>query len=241
MTPPFCLWSRDTMRADRIWSGLLLAVVLLGGPALSATAQIKRSPEMNVQYHRAEAAWKSGASMLEAKARVDRVLQELPEDVEALKLRAQVLLALDRDAEALADARRAVTLRPDDGEAHLILCETARRNGDRVLAERALAAAAELVLDDAALHVRLSWNAVLLGKLDEAESFARIAMASGAEEPAAYYQLARVFILKNQAADAVTVLAGGLRASLLDPAAIAADTVLVRIADHPDLKPLLGN
>ena len=229
----------DTMRMRWVWKGFLLGVVLLTTQVMSAHAQIVRSQEMNVQYHRAETAWKSGASVLEVKTRIDRVLKALPDDVEALKLRAQVLLKLDRVAEALADVQRAVALSPKDGEAHLILCEAARRNGDTALAERALTAAAELALDDAALHIRLSWNAVLLDRLDTAESFARGAMASDPDEAAAYYQLARVFVLKDQSDAAAMVLINGLNTSILDPSVIAADTVLVRVVDHPDLRPLL--
>ena len=221
------------------WKTWGLAVVLFAGSVAGTQAQGVRPYELNVQYHRAETAWKSGASVLEVKARVDRVLEALPNDVEALKLRAQALLKMDRDKEALTDARRAVRLRPKDGEAHLILCEAARRNGDDEGAERALDAASELALDDAALHIRLSWNAVLLDKLNKAEAFARVAMASDPDEAAAYYQLARVFILQQQREAAATVLLNGLNASILDPGAITADTVLVHVVDHPALRPLL--
>ena len=222
---------------NRPWLNMMVLVAaLLAGLPTWAQAQGVRPPELNVQYHRAETAWKSGASVLEVKARVDRVLEALPNDVEALKLRAQALLKMNRHEEALTDARRAVRLRPKDGEAHLILCETARLNGDAERAERALDAASALALDDAALHIRLSWNAVLLGKLDKAESFARVAMASDPDEAAAYYQLARVFVLKQQPEAAATVLLNGLNASLLDPVAITADTVLIHVVDHPDLR-----
>jgi Flp pilus assembly protein TadD len=231
---------RITMRTRHPRKGVWLVIVLLAGPLAGAQAQSARPPELNVQYHRAETAWKSGASVLEVKARVDQVLEALPDDVEALKLRAQALLKMERNEEALDDARRVVRLSPKDGEAHLILCEAARRNGDIEGAERALAAASELALDDAALHIRLSWNAVLLGNLDKAESFARVAMASDPNEAAAYYQLARVFILKRQPEEAVTVLLSGLNASILDADAVTADTVLVQVVDHPDLRSLLG-
>lgn len=212
---------------------------MLAAPMTLAWAQAPRPHELNVQYHRAETAWKSGASVLEVKARIDRVLEALPNDVEALKLRAQALLKLGRHDEALADGQRAVRLAPKDGDAHLILCEAARLNGDVALAERSLGAASELALDDAALHIRLSWNAVLLGQLDKAEAFARVARASDPDEAAAYYQLARVFVLQEQPEAAATVLVNGLNASILDPGAIAADTVLVRVTDHPSLKALL--
>jgi thioredoxin-like negative regulator of GroEL len=90
------------------------------------------------------------------------------------------------------------------------------------------------------LHVRLSWNAVLLGGLDQAEAFARIALNADPGNAAAYYQLARVFVLQGQPDNAATVLATGLNASYLDPTSIRADTVLIRIAEHPDLRSLLG-
>jgi Flp pilus assembly protein TadD len=177
--------------------------------------------------------------MLEAKARVDRVLTALPNDVEALKLRARVLLSMDRNREALNDARLAVRLEGSDAEAHLILCEAARRSGDKELAERALNKAAELVTDDPILHVQLSWNAVLLDKLDEAEAFARIAVAAASDNAAAQYQLARVFILKQQTEDAAIILEDGLRNARLDAETVTADTILVRVAEHPSLKAYL--
>lgn len=215
---------------------LLLAIGLSTG---SARAQGVRPPELNVQYHRAETAWRSGASVLEAKARVDRVLKELPNDVAALKLRAQVLAAMGREGEAMRDAERAVMLAPGDGEAHLILSEVARMNGDNGRALKALDAAAERVLEDAAFHIRLSWNAAMLGQLDKAEAFARIALALDGRRPAAYYQLARVFVQKKQNDDAAAILARGLRNAVLDPVAIVQDSMLADLADHAALSGLM--
>ena len=113
-----------------------MLLLLLLGCVPVAQAQVTRTQDLRVQYYRAETAWKSGASVLEVKARVDRVLKELPDDVEALKLRTRALLHMGRDAEALVDAQRAVALHPTDGEAQLLLSEAARRNGDVLLAER---------------------------------------------------------------------------------------------------------
>ena len=219
-----------------IW---LLVVLVSGSIAVSTNAQGRRPPELDVQYHRAETAWKSGASVLEAKARVDRVLKEIPDDSEALKLRAQVLMAMKRHEEALADAQRAVSLTPQDGEAFLILSEAARLNGDEKLAVDALDAAAERVMEGAEFHIRLSWNAALLGQLERAEAFARIAHNAEPARAAAYYQLARVFVMKNQNDDAAAILAKGLRGNLLDPAAIQRDTVLTRLSGHETLSGLL--
>ena len=218
---------------------LTILLLMLGLAAASPTHAQIRPPELDVQFHRAETAWRSGASMLEAKARIDRVLAALPDDVEALKLRTQVLLEMDRPAEALRDARRATVLAPRDAEAHLLVCESARRSDAPELAARALQEAAALVSDDAGLHVRLSWNAVLLGRLEEAESFARVALMAEPDGAAGRYQLARVFVLRQQPQAAVTLLAEGLRAELLDPIVIRADTVLVKVADEPGLRDLL--
>jgi len=188
-----------------------------------------------MQYHRAEAAWKSGSSVLEAKARVDRVIKALPQDQEARKLRAKVLLVLNRPKAALLDAREAVRLNPDDGEAYLILCEAARRGGEIELARKSLDQAAERIIDESQLHIRLSWNAVELKEYDRAEAYARIALAQGPEEAAAYYQMARVFFLKGQTDDAAIVLARGLKAEVLDPKVIRTDNVLRHLVGHPAL------
>lgn len=212
-----------------------LVLLFAGAAAYQAEAQDRRPPELDVQFHRAEKAWRSGASVLEAKARVDRVLKERPADSEARKLRAQILMSMNRHEEALSDAQKAVQLRPQDGEAYLVLSEAARMNGDEHLAIEALDAAAERIMEDADFHIRLSWNASLLGQLDRAEAFARIALALGPTRAPAYYQLARVFVRKNQMDDAAAILARGLRHDLLDPATIQSDSILTRIVGHEAL------
>jgi predicted Zn-dependent protease len=227
------------MNVSRIWTNGLAVVVMLALHVFVAYGQEIRPPELSGQFYRAQTAWKSGVSVLEAKVRVDRVLRELPDDVAARKLRAQVLLAMDRPAEAVEDARRAVELDEADGEAYLILCEASRLFGDQAMAEYALDAAAERVLEDAGFHIRLSWNAALLNQLDKAEAFARIALALDGNEAAAYYQLARVFLQQSQPDDAAAVLARGLRNAVLDPGAIQRDTLLVQVADHVVLEGLL--
>ncbi len=219
---------------------ILAAVLWVGAAAPSLGQNAVRPPELNVHYFRAETAWRTGGSVLEAKARVDRVLDELPNDVAARKLRAQVLLTMGRSTAALVDARRAVELNPQDGEAHLILCEAAFMDGDTATAARALDRASALVLEDAGLHIRLSWNAMHLGQLDKAEAFARVALNLDPNEAAAHYQLARVFVLKKQLDEAASVLARGLRASILEPEVIARDTVLARVRGHEELQNLLG-
>ncbi|HET6566738.1 MAG TPA: hypothetical protein VFG50_02165 [Rhodothermales bacterium] len=219
----------------RVAAGLLL--LWLGGTAAPALGQIVRPPELNMQLHRAETAWRSGTSLLEAKARVDRVLTALPDDVEARKLRAEVLLAMNRPADAVRDAQRAVELDSSDGEARIILSEAARLSGNRELALKALDAAAERIVDDGPLHLRLSWNAMELGELGKAEAFARIALALQPDAPAAYQQLARVFLLENKDTDAAEILARGLRMAVVPFDVIRNDTLLSRVLSNPLLSP----
>jgi len=221
---------------------LLLVVLLFGGSAVPVPggAQGVRPPDLSAQFHRAETAWRSGASILEAKARIDRVLESRPNDAEALRLRAQVLMGMDRPQEALRDARRAVTIDPKSAESQLVLCEVARTAGERMLAEQSLQTASELVFDDAALHVRLSWNAVLLDQVEKAEAFARTALALDADAPSAYYQLARVFVLQDHPDAAAMILSKGFRRLLLDPSTVRGDSLLTRLTGHPTVQPHLN-
>src|SRR5690606_27824545 len=105
-----------------------------------------------------------------------------------------------------------------DGEAHLILAEAAHAAGHEEMALVALgrAAEAEPILTDASCHVRMSWLAADMDRLSWAEAFARTALALDARNPAPYYQLARVFVLQDQADLAAEVLAQGIRNSLLN-------------------------
>ena len=222
-------------------SFILLVFLLLWGVGETgrAQAQSPRPPALDEQYYRAETAWKSGASPWESKARLDRVLSRLPDDQEARKLRAQVLLALDQPAEALRDARRAAELAPKDGEAHLIFSEAARVNGDRELALQQLSEAGDLLDEDAMMHVRLSWNAMMLNQPEQAEAYGRIALALDEALDAAYFQLARAFVQSGKPEEAVSVLERGLRASVLDAAAIRADNTLRGLADRAALRPFM--
>lgn len=215
---------------------LIIFMMMVLGPARAQD----RSPTLDVQFHRAEAAWKAGASLHEAKARVDRVLEALPEDVEARKLRAQVLMALERPEEAMTDALRAIDLAPGDAEARLILCEAAIAADEPVLAQRELDAAADRIVDDPLLNLRLSVAAAHLGYLDRAEAFARTALNLAPLNPRAHYQLARVFVSQGRNDDAVAILEQGYEQSSMDASIIRGDSLLMRVADHPTLRRLLG-
>ena len=219
-----------------VFFALLLAFC---GP--TAEAQIGRPPRLNVQFHRAETAWRSGSSLLEAKARIDRVLKELPDDIEARKLRAGIFLSMKRPADALMDALSAAELDSTDGEAHLLVCEAGVRAHQNSTALPALYVAADHHLERRDYHVRLSRCAVALDRLDEAEAYARIAFAGDEKDPMAIAQLARVFVLSDQDESAVTILEKGLRLRLIDPKAVQKDSVLRQIAAYPAISDWFRN
>jgi tetratricopeptide (TPR) repeat protein len=224
---------RSPIQFIRVRLSLLCCLgVLFAGPVMAQRTPVERSPELNQHFHRAEAAWRSGANMLEAKARVDRVLRDLPEDIQARKLRAQVFLSMKRFEEALVDATYAVRIDPQDAESYLLVAESARALGDRETALEALASAQELAIENVALFTRISWNAAQLGDLQRAEVMARRAVAMEPAEAAAFYQLARVLVQREQGDDAAALLERGLRSSFLDPIAIEKDSVLSRLTDH---------
>lgn len=231
------------MLRKRHFSRWGLLVVMASIPCMAVQAQHplvpsppRRTPELNTQFYRAETAWRSGTSLLEAKARVDRVLRALPNDLEARKLRANILLSMQQPSDALLDARHAVRLQPEDGEAWVLRCEAARLSGDRAEAEAALDAAVVHLRNQSELHLRLAWNATEMGHLDKAEASARLAMHLDRKLPTPYYQLARIFLRRNQRDEAATVLANGFEAALLDPVAIERDPLLNQLSLHPLLQ-----
>jgi tetratricopeptide (TPR) repeat protein len=211
-----------------------------GVAGASPEAAGERSPEIKRQLRRARTAWRTESSLLEAKARLDRILRALPTDTEVRTLRARVLLKMGRPAEAFDDAMRAADLAPKNGEAHLLRAEAARELSHFEAARRALDAAADhLPAEDAALHARLSWNALLLDRLDQAEAFGRVALQLDSTSAPAHRQLARVFLQRERADEAAAVLARGLRSDVLRPRALREDELLRRLIDHPRLRDVM--
>ena len=236
---------RSTYRIRRYLAGFFFALLVFGGTVDTYAQRPRRAqrsmrpPELNVQFHRAETAWKSGNSLLEAKARIDRVLRALPDDLEARKLRAGILLTMGKTDRAFLDAQRAVRLGPDDGEAHLLLCETAIRTEHTALGQTALKRSADLLIDRHELHIRLSKCAILLERLDEAEAYARIALAADAMNAEAYLQLAHVFSIVNQDENALTVLQRGLTRGVVKPAQLRRDKHFEDLLNDPRLATFL--
>lgn len=205
----------------------IIPIVLTGFLALlPAKAQEFRPPELNVQFHRAHTAWSTGNSLLEAKARIDRVLAELPDDVEALKLRAAILMDMDRPEDALEDADRAALLSPDNGEAHLLRCESAALIGRRADASDALEKASNLFLERIDQYVRLSGCAMDIGVSTRAESLARVAVAQDDSNPGGHIQLARVFLGTGRPDDARSIVNRLIAANSLSRMAVMADSQL---------------
>lgn len=201
----------------------LLVVFTVIGIQAPVQAQALQAADTKVQFHRARTAFESGNSLLEAKARIDRVLKLDPEDVEALKLRASILMGLDRKEDAIDDAIFAVSLAPKDGEAQLLLCETAYANGNQELAKKALKNATDVIAKQAGWLVRLSSCALALGDPQRAEALARIAVAANELEPKAHIQLARIFSRSGRTQDAISVLNKMVSNSLVSEKAIMQD------------------
>ena len=216
-------------------------LILFADPAY---AQTNPDELIQMNFHRAETAWRNRTSLLEAKVRADHVLRDAPNHADALKLRAEVLMAMERYEEALRDAKHAASLNPNDGAAHLILAEAARLRGDSALARSSLEQAARLAIEEGAeFHIRLSRSALLLEEKEweMAESYARVALAKDQNYAAAYYQLARVFAMQDRTEAAVTTLLRGFQANLLDGVYLREDSTLSRLIDHEELRGFVNN
>jgi len=224
------LYFDETMRV-----AVFLLVTLLVGVKDEAFAQ--RSPEFDREVYRADLAWRGEGSLLEAKVRLDRVLAVYPADYEALRLRAQVLLALDRRVEALRDARLAHEILPNDPETLLVLCEAARLNDDLQTAREALDAATSLLFRNAPLHARLAWNAEHLGLLNRAEGFARLAVLQDPLLGVGYLLLARIFMRRGVPEAAASVLADGLSRNAVTFSMVREEPMFAPLSSHPALLP----
>lgn len=212
---------------------IILIAILTVATSANANAQEFRPPELDVQFHRAHTAWSTGNSLLEAKARIDRVLEELEDDVEALKLRAAILMDMDRPSEAFLDADRATRITPSDGEAHLLRCESATQIGQDEDARDALEQASNLFLERIDHYVRLSMCALDIGASTRAESLARIAVAQDDTDPRGHVQLARVFLVSDEVVDgpakARSIVNRLIEANELSRRAVMADSQLASL------------
>lgn len=225
------------MGYDGMRSFTLLWVVVWATFVLTAEAYAQRSPAFDREVYRADLAWRGEGSLLEAKVRLDRVLRTYPADAEALRLRAQVLLALDRREDAYRDAREAHTVQPEHPETLLVLCEAARVNGDTLVARDALQMASGLLFSNAPLNARLAWNAEQLALWNRAEGFARLSVLQDPELGVGYLVLARIFMHRGVPEAAASVLADGLSRNVFPFTAIRDEPLLASLAAHPALLP----
>lgn len=221
-----------------VWRIRFTVALLCGIVAIPTFGQSGARPrQLNEQLQRARTALVSGTSLLEAKARVDRVVAALPNDAEARVLRAEILLTMNRHAAAAVDARAATALQPNNGAAHLALAEASYRIDDPATAELSMNRASQLLVDDGAAHVRLARLARELGLQEQSVAFARIAVALSPENARANYELARAFVFAAKTDAAASVLANGLDDGLLAREPILADSLLKLLRKHPALGP----
>jgi len=179
----------------------------------------------------------SGASLHEARVRLDRVLALSPQHGEALRLRAQLFLSLDEPGRAVIDAENALRALGSDVEVYAILTEASRQTGDIPRALQALQAALTTIDDASDHHLRLSWHALQLNQYDHAEALARVALRRHPDRAAPYQQLARVFVRTNREMDAAHVLHQGFERGVLQSAGMAGDAELATLNSHPLLVP----
>lgn len=213
----------------------LVACWLLASPARAQ----QRPLSLQDEVYRAVVALETAGSVFEAKVRLDDVLVQSPTDAPALVARARVLLRMGRSLDALRDARLAADALPAEGIALLTWMESARLSGRTAEARRAGDRAAALALTSAPLHVRLAWNARLLGSLKQAEAFARIAIQQDANYAPAYAELALVFDRQGLEDAGASVIVRGISRGILPPEDFEPDNSLSRWADHPEVRRVL--
>ena len=223
---------RQGLNGTTLKYGLICGILAAFAWLTPASAQLVprvtsvRPPALSAQLHRAEIAYKSGASLLEAKVRVDRVLDELPNDTQALKLRSKVYVSMERYTEALADARRAAAVDPADGEAQLLVSLSAQGAGNHDLALRAMDRAAALLVDDASSHVELAGIARAMGLYEKAEAFARIGVALDPTLASAQLELARAFVAQKKFPAATLILQKAIEAGTVKRQMVLSDSLL---------------
>ncbi len=236
---------RHRLRILRLGRGVILLALLFcwgSQPAFSQGQTDARSDSarvVDIQLQRAQMAMRGGASLREARTRLNRVLALVPDHAEALHLRARAHLALRAPQQAIADAERALQLMGPNVATYATLVEAARQVGDRPRAVEALEAAIAVVDDTSPHHLRLSWSALQLEHYDHAEALARVALHRQPYRAAPYQQLARVFVRTDRTADAAFILHQGLERGALHSSGVVHDDDLKTLATHPLVAPLL--
>ncbi len=156
-------------------------------------------------YYGGVAAWSAGQHAL-AHARLDRVIAVAPQPAaEAHYHRALVLAALGRDADAMADYRTALRLKPGFAAAHNNLGVLLRRAGQLDAADAAFAAA--LQIDPA--HVDARYNRALTafqhGDLTLAQTLLRECIKRAPDHDGSRATLVDVLVDLGERAEALTL------------------------------------
>ena len=76
-------------------------------------------------------------------------------------------------------------------------------------------------------------------EVDHAEAFARIALRQDEQQPLAWLQLAKIFLLQDRTDDAAMILQKGMEQDVLVRKQLEADEMLWELHSHPELAPWL--
>ena len=129
-----------------------------------------------------------------ARARVEEVLEEDPDQVEALKLLAGWLVEDDATGDAIAALRRALSVSPRDPEVLTLMARAHEREGNRELMAEMLALAVEA--SEAAPEPSLRYATFLAaeGQARAAEDVLLGALRAAPEEPALVEAVGRLYV-----------------------------------------------
>jgi tetratricopeptide (TPR) repeat protein len=214
--PPFT--SQFTFPDDQVRLEHLREVAAAAAQAPGAAAQARmliaaalRADPGNAELllRQSEVEFESGDSEA-ALASVDAALALVPPSAESLVRRAHTLLALDRAAEAQAEALHALRVDPEHLTAYSELVAAARKTGDY--------AGPQAILDQAVLrnpsseYLRLTRADLLFfrGRRDEAVAACRAVLASNPASAEALQRLVSLFRAEGRAAEADRLMTAAL-------------------------------
>ena len=167
-----------------------------------------------------------------ARARIEEVLAEDPNHVEALKMQAAWLVDEDKPGEAINALRTALAQAPRDTSVITLMALAHERDGDRDLAGERYALAVEV--SDRAPAESLRYATFLLqdDKRDGAEAVLTDALTRNPQDVELLAAMAQIQ-LQKQDWDRVTRLVWQLRALGTDPATRAANAIEIRVPAAP--------
>jgi tetratricopeptide (TPR) repeat protein len=223
------LWSLEEWALDERLTGtrtrlastegreVLDAVAAAVADRLNATLTEERGPLASAAEHIARARKQVGSATLDpartrvepaklelALADVDAALAMEPDDVEALVLRAHIMVMSGADRErARRDVARALELDPDDGEAHVVRGLALQSEGDLAGAALAFTRAIECSRPAVSAYVYRGVLRVDGGDLDGAEQDAAIATRDLPRAPAGHWIRGRVRALRGDTSGAL--------------------------------------